>query len=70
VRRVHDLFNTCAGEAKPPPGAGRDVSAAAWLKSKGATDKMVAVADACHANDYCGPLDQIGLREMIEEDRR
>ncbi len=31
---------------------------------------QVAVADACHANDYCGPLDQIGLREMIEEDRR
>ncbi len=31
---------------------------------------QVAVAEACHANDFCGPLDQIGLRETIEEDRR
>jgi hypothetical protein len=40
VKRVHEMFNTCAGEEKPPPG--QDVSAMAWLKSKGATDKMVS----------------------------
>lgn len=68
VKNAHKFFNTCAAEEKPPPG--QDVSAMAWLKSKGATEKMVAVAEACHANDFCGPLDQIGLREMIEEDRR
>jgi hypothetical protein len=94
VKRVHSMFNSCAAEELPPPG--KDMSAMAWLKSKGATPKMVraqlfqlhaeaggvlactplpaalqlAVAEACHANDFCGPLEHIGLREMIHEDRR
>lgn len=70
VKRVRTFFSTFANEEKPPPGQGRDVSALEWMKSKGATDKMVAVAEACHANDFCGSLDQIGMRELVEEDRR
>ena len=31
---------------------------------------MMAVADACYANDFGCSLSQLGLREMIEENRR
>mmetsp|Transcript_12835 Transcript_12835/g.22635 ORF Transcript_12835/g.22635 Transcript_12835/m.22635 type:complete len:387 (+) Transcript_12835:239-1399(+) len=68
VKQLHKFFSTCAAEEIPLPG--QDVSALAWLKSKGATEKMLAVAEACHANDFSGPLGDIGLREMIHEDRR
>jgi hypothetical protein len=29
----------------------------------------MSVADACYANDFCASLEQVGLREMIEENR-
>lgn len=63
---MHELFNEEVGDEAPPP-AGHDISAAQWLRSKGATPKMLAVADACYANDFCATLEDVGLREMITE---
>jgi hypothetical protein len=31
---------------------------------------MLAVADSCYANDFGCSLSQLGLREMVEENRR
>lgn len=31
---------------------------------------MIAVADACYANDFACSLSQLGLTEMVEENRR
>lgn len=36
---------------------------------QGATDKMLAAAEACYANDFGCSLRQLGLREMITENR-
>lgn len=68
VDKVHHLFENCGEEAHPPPG--KDVSALEWMKSQGATERMLAVADACYANDFACSLSQMGLREMVEENRR
>ncbi|KAJ9516342.1 hypothetical protein QJQ45_001045 [Haematococcus lacustris] len=69
VRKVSALMEeTVGGEALPP--VGNDVSARDWLLSKGATPKMLAVADAGWANDFGGSLHRVGLREMIEENKR
>jgi hypothetical protein len=39
------------------------------MRSKGCTPRQMAVADACYANDFGCSLEQLGLREMIEENR-
>ncbi|EFJ44139.1 amine oxidase-like protein [Volvox carteri f. nagariensis] len=67
VDKVHDLFGDCGDEAHPPPG--RDQSAAEWMVAKGCTQRQMAVADACYANDFGCSLKQLGVREMIEENR-
>lgn len=36
---------------------------------QGATNKMLAAAEACYANDFGCSLRQLGLREMITESR-
>ncbi|KAG2437442.1 hypothetical protein HXX76_006092 [Chlamydomonas incerta] len=68
VDKVHDLFGDCEDEEVPPPG--RDVSAAEWMARKGCTPRQVAVADACYANDFGCSLRQLGLREMIHENKK
>jgi hypothetical protein len=65
---VHDLFDSAGDEAPPPPGA--DVSAAQWLRSKGATERQLQVAEVCYANDFGCSLEQLGLREMIVENKK
>ncbi|GLC55793.1 hypothetical protein PLESTB_001029400 [Pleodorina starrii] len=67
VDKVHDLFGDCGDEAHPPPG--KDLSAAEWMAAKGCTVRQMAVADACYANDFACSLRQLGVREMIEENR-
>ena len=37
---------------------------------QGATNKMIAAADACYANDWGCSVHQLGLRELITEARR
>ncbi|MEW5316230.1 MAG: hypothetical protein WDW38_007611 [Sanguina aurantia] len=37
--------------------------------SEGASKRMIAAADASYANDFCCSLEQLGLRELIEEGR-
>ncbi|KAG2490106.1 hypothetical protein HYH03_011412 [Edaphochlamys debaryana] len=68
VDKVHDLFGDCGDEPFPPPG--QDMSAAEWMKQKGCTKRQIAVADACYANDFACNLEHLGVREMIEENRR
>jgi hypothetical protein len=63
--QVHELFDAVGDEPPPPPGS--DMSAEAWLRSKGATPRQLAVADVCYANDFGATLSQLGLREMIVE---
>ena len=36
---------------------------------QGASERMVAAAEACYANDNAASLAQLGLTEMIEENR-
>jgi hypothetical protein len=48
----------------------QDMSAAQWLRSQGATEKQIAVADVCYANDFGCSIDQLGLKEMIVENQR
>lgn len=66
--QVHELFDTVGDEAPPSPST--DMSAEQWLRSRGATDKMLAVAEACYANDFGCSIKQLGLREMITENQR
>jgi len=66
LERLHALFARVGAEPYPDP----DVSAADWLRGHGASTRMLAVADACYANDFGCSLDQLGLREMITESRR
>ncbi len=37
---------------------------------QGASRRMVAIAEACYANDFGCSLDQLGLCEMITENQR
>ncbi len=58
-------------DLEAPPAAGEaDVSVEAWMTERGATPRMLAVAEACYANDFGCSLRQLGLRETIEEARR
>ena len=61
-----DLLDS-VGEAVQPQD---DVSARQWLVSQGAGDRMLAIADACHATDFGCSIDDLGLREMIIENQR
>ncbi len=65
--QVHDLFGDCGDEALPP--AGKDVSAEQWMRAKGCSERQMAVADACYANDFGCSLRQLGVREMVIENR-
>ena len=53
----------------PPPADGEDVSARQWLTAQGASDRMLAIADACHATDFGCSIDDLGLKEMVAENR-
>lgn len=66
--QLHELFESVGDEAPPPPG--QDVTAEAWLRSKGVTDLQLEVADVCYANDFGCSLKQLGLREMITENNK
>ncbi len=66
--QVHDLFD-CVGDETPPEPSS-DMSAEQWLRSTGASEKMLAVAAVCYANDFGCSLRQLGLREMIIENQR
>lgn len=68
VVQLHELFENVGDEAPPPPG--RDVSAEEWLRSKGASELQLEVADVCYANDFGCDVRQLGLREMITENNR
>lgn len=68
---MHELFEGIGFDhtlQHPPPG--RDVNAIEWIKANGGTQKMLNVAEACYANDFACSLRQLGVREMIEENRR
>lgn len=66
--QLHELFENVGDEAPPPPG--RDVSAEQWLRSKGASELQMEVADVCYANDFGCSVQQLGLREMIVENNK
>ena len=66
LEKVHNLFAEVGQESYPAT----DVSAEEWLRSKGANEQMLAIADACYANDFGCSLQQLGLREMITENRK
>lgn len=65
--QIHDIFESASSEVHPPPG--QDISGIDWMRSKGASKRMIAAADASYANDFCCSLEQLGLRELIEEGR-
>ena len=65
VERVLELFESVGKSGYPDT----DVSVEQWLRNAGATDRMVAVADACLANDFGCSLNMLGLRETIRENR-
>ena len=66
LKHTHELFAAVGDEAYPET----DISAEQWLHNKGASEKVLAIADACYANDFGCNLHQLGLREMITENRR
>ena len=66
LEQLHTLFAGVGAEPYPDP----DMSAADWLRARGATPRMLAVADACYANDFGCSLSQLGLCELITENRR
>ncbi|CAK0783395.1 hypothetical protein CVIRNUC_006594 [Coccomyxa viridis] len=66
LQRVHELFAS-VGKTAPPR---TDISAMHWLKMQNANSRMVAIAEACYANDFGCSLDQLGLHEMITENQR
>jgi hypothetical protein len=47
---VHELFENLGDIPKPPPGS--DVNLEQFMRQRGASDKQIAVADACYANDF------------------
>lgn len=66
VEAVLDLFSSIGKEQLPS----EDMTAESWLRQKGANDRMLAIADACIANDFGCGLSDLGLREAILENRR
>jgi hypothetical protein len=47
---VHDLFENIGDMPKPAPGT--DMTVEQYMRQQGATEKQLAVADACYANDF------------------
>lgn len=66
VDAVLDRFSNIGNEAQPEV----DVSAEQWLRSNGASERMISIADACIANDFGCSIDQLGLREAIIENQK
>ncbi len=66
LKRTHELFADVGKEKYPET----DISAEQWLRNRGASSKVLAIADACYANDFGCSLHQLGLREMITENRK
>ncbi|CAL8464484.1 g4019 [Coccomyxa elongata] len=66
LERLHELFASVGKRPRPQP----DISARDWLQQEGASERMLAVADACYANDFGCSLHQLGLSEMITENQR
>ena len=62
---MHRLFEEVGAQELPAT----DMSAEQWLRQRGASDRMVAIAEACYANDFGCSLEQLGLRELILENR-
>ena len=56
------------GSHRLAPGA-PDESVASWLRQQGATPRMLAIAEACYANDFGCSLEDLGLRESITENQ-
>lgn len=63
---THHLFSELGSETYPET----DISGEQWLRNKGANSQVLAIADACYANDFGCSLQQLGLREMITENRK
>ncbi|KAK9802009.1 hypothetical protein WJX73_010413 [Symbiochloris irregularis] len=66
VDRVVDLFESVGSVTAPDT----DISARQWLMSQGASNRMLAIADASFATDFGCTLDELGLRETILEKQR
>ena len=66
LEKTHRLFSEVGSESYPET----DISGEQWLRNKGATDQVLAIADACYANDFGCSLQQLGLREMITENQK
>ena len=64
--RVLSLFED-VGETRMPA---TDISAKQWLLSLGASERMVAIADACFATDFGCTIEELGLAEMIIENQQ
>ncbi len=62
---MHKLFEEVGARKLPAT----DISAEQWLRRQGASDRMVAIADACYANDFGCSIEQLGLRELVLENR-
>lgn len=66
LERLHELFASVGQRQRPEP----DISAEEWLRQEGFSERMLAVAEACYANDFGCSLHQLGLSEMITENQR
>lgn len=66
LETTHRLFSEVGSESYPET----DISGEQWLRNKGVSDQVLAIADACYANDFGCSLQQLGLREMITENRK
>ena len=63
---VLDRFGSLGSMTQPEV----DISAEQWLRSSGASERMISIADACIANDFGCSIDQLGLREAILENQK
>ncbi|KAL3134987.1 hypothetical protein ABBQ32_007941 [Trebouxia sp. C0010 RCD-2024] len=66
VETTHRLFSEVGSESYPET----DISGEQWLRNKGVSHKVLAIADACYANDFGCSLHQLGLRELITENQK
>ena len=63
-----DLMDDIGSQSLPPDAP--DQSVASWLRQQGASERMLAIAEACYANDFGCSLEDLGLRECIIENQR
>lgn len=66
VEATLDIFSKIGREPIPA----EDRTAEEWLRNQGANERMLAIADACIANDFGCGLSELGLREAILENQR